>query len=132
MSSLDSKTLKDFAQAILGDSAAPSSLRYGTVTTDSSGTYVLLDGSSTYTPAIVNADVRTGDRVSVDFVNHKAVILANMSTPTSGYVATEQPTKVYTEYAKNSSATSAPTSGWAQTLPSFGPGEYVWRRLVNE
>lgn len=132
MSSLDSKTLKDFAQAILGDSAAPSSLRYGTVTTDASGTYVLLDGSSTYTPAIVNADVRTGDRVSVDFINHKAVILANMSNPTSGYVATEQPTRVYTEYAKNGSPTLAPTSGWTETLPAFGPGEYVWSRIVNE
>lgn len=131
MSSLDGKTLKDFARAILGETGPGSSLRYGTVQTDSSGAYVMLDGSSTYTPVLGNVDVRDGDRVTVEFINHQAVITSNVSTPSSGYQAEEQPVRVYTEYAKNNSTTTPPTGGWSETLPEAGPTEYIWSRMVN-
>lgn len=131
MSSLDSKTLKDFAQAIIGETGAGSNLRYGTVRSDATGTYVMIDGSSTYTPVLGNVDSRTGDRVTVDFINHQAVITSNISAPSSGYIASEQPIRVYTEYAKNNSQTVPPTSGWSEELPERGPNEYIWSRMVN-
>lgn len=131
MSSLDSKTLKDFAQAIIGETGVGSNLRYGTVRSDTTGTYVMIDGSSTYTPVLGNVDSRTGDRVTVDFINHQAVITSNISAPSSGYIASEQPIRVYTEYAKNNSQTVPPTSGWSEELPERRPNEYIWSRMVN-
>ena len=37
-------------------------------------------------------------------------------------------TEVNIEYAKNQSTTTAPTSGWSTTMPSYAKGYYLWMR----
>lgn len=37
-------------------------------------------------------------------------------------------TELVIEYAKNQSITSAPTSGWSTTMPSYAKGYYLWMR----
>ena len=36
---------------------------------------------------------------------------------------------VTNEYAKNTSSTTAPTTGWSTTQPTRGTGEYIWARI---
>lgn len=37
-------------------------------------------------------------------------------------------TNLVTEYAINNSSTTAPTTGWNTTIPSWQSGQYIWRR----
>src|SRR5690606_20407772 len=37
-------------------------------------------------------------------------------------------TKVDVEYAQNSSSTTAPTTGWSTTAPTWVDGQYIWSR----
>lgn len=130
---LDEKTLKDFAQAVIGAAGAPSTIKYGTATVDGAGnTYVTLDGSSTMTPVIGNMDIRTGDRITVDIIDHQAVVTGNTTAPPSGRYATEQPLRVFTEYAKGNSATTPPSSGWSEIMPEHEKNDYIWSRVVNQ
>ena len=41
-------------------------------------------------------------------------------------------TSVDVEYAKSSSATTAPTSGWTTTSPTWESGKYIWSRTVTK
>ena len=55
---------------------------YGTARKEANGaTSVRLDGSTTYTPVPITANVRTGDRVVVHIKNHSAIITGNLTTP---------------------------------------------------
>lgn len=130
---LDEKTLKDFAQAVIGAAGTPSTLKYGTATVDGAGnTYVTIDGSSTMTPVIGNMDIRTGDRITVDIIDHQAVVTGNTTAPPSGRYATEQPLRVYTEYAKSNSPSIVPTTGWSELMPEHDKNDYIWSRVVNQ
>src|SRR5690606_27305163 len=40
-------------------------------------------------------------------------------------------TKVDVEYAQNSSSTTAPTTGWSTTAPTWVDGQYIWSRTVT-
>lgn len=56
---------------------------YGFVKIDGGKTYVKLDGSELFTPAVTTVNVKDGERVSVKLKNHSAIIDGNLTSPSA-------------------------------------------------
>lgn len=80
-------------------------------------------GKYLWTQTIVNySDGKSTESYSVSY---KAT---NGTNGTNGTSVTVSSTSV--EYAKNTSGTAHPTSGWTTNVPSSSAGEYVWTKTV--
>ncbi|MCC8049701.1 MAG: hypothetical protein LIP10_03445 [Clostridiales bacterium] len=88
---LSSSLLKSFAATTNDTDSNTSSVgtAYGTVYESDGKRYVMLDGATTLTAIVEASDCRAGDRVIVTIENHTATVTSNLSTPSSGYTATE-------------------------------------------
>lgn len=77
--------LKEFAKATNDKKNSPNkeTTEYGTVATDGTNYYVVLDGSNTRTPVSMAMDAENGDRVIVSIKNHKATVTGNLTSPAS-------------------------------------------------
>lgn len=79
---LPSNLLDEFAKVT--HDAAPAKENtsfYGTARFEESGDYVIMDGSSLLTPATYATNAVTGDRVFGIIKNHRAIITANITSP---------------------------------------------------
>lgn len=56
---------------------------YGFVKINGGKTYVKLDGSELFTPAVTTVNVKDGERVSVKLKNHSAIIDGNLTSPSA-------------------------------------------------
>lgn len=63
-------------------------LLYGTIVSQNRVKYVMLDGGDTLTPISESNECLTGDRVTVQIVNHEAIITGNITSPASARTAT--------------------------------------------
>ena len=82
--SLSDSLIKDFIKATAPPKQAKSETTlYGTVTVNSTATYVKIDGSDILTPATTTSAVKSGDRVTVIIKNHTAVITGNVTNPSA-------------------------------------------------
>ena len=81
--------LNDLANALTGAQERPAAPRasrdqYGTIALDAEGTpTVMLDGGTDYAPCTCMVGVHHGDRVLAHVVNHKIVVFANITAPTT-------------------------------------------------
>lgn len=81
--------LNDLAGALTGAQEQPTAPRasrdqYGTIALDAEGTpTVKLDGGDDYAPCTCMVGVHHGDRVLAHVVNHKIVVFANITAPTT-------------------------------------------------
>ena len=89
--SLSNALIKKFANVMTtkDESETESGTYFGTVTVDSTGTYVKIDGSTELTPVSLSAEAKTDDRVMVNITDHKARVTVNLTNPASGYSATD-------------------------------------------
>lgn len=71
------------------DSHKTPKLLYGTIVSKNDGKYVILDGSDALTPISESNECITGDRVTVQIVNHEAIITGNLTSPASARTATD-------------------------------------------
>lgn len=60
-----------------------SSSVYGTVVEYNGQAYVRLDGSDLLTPVVKTADIKNGERVTVEINNHKATVTGNLTAPSA-------------------------------------------------
>ena len=74
----------------------------------------------------------------IDTVNGEKVIKYSSTTRSTGNytasdwsVASTAVNNVYDEYAINTSPTTAPTTGWSTTVPTWQEGYYIWLRTVK-
>lgn len=67
-------------------------------------------------------DRSTGSYVAGDWT------LAATDDTLANAIAQTAVTNVYDEYSYNTSPTSAPTTGWSTTVPTWQDGRYIWRR----
>lgn len=82
--SLSDSLIKDFIKATAPPKQTKSETTlYGTVTVNSTATYVKIDGSDILTPATTTSAVKSGDRVTVIIKNHTAVITGNVTNPSA-------------------------------------------------
>ena len=88
---LDQKLISDFTKAVAANSKVEATPDlYGSVVIDTSGNkFVKIDGSTINTPIASTLDVKNGDRVLVTIENHTAKVASNLTTPASGYQATD-------------------------------------------
>lgn len=81
--------LNSLAGALTGAGEQPAAPRasrdqYGTIALDAEGTpTVMLDGGEDYAPCTCMVGVHHGDRVLAHVVNHKLVVFANITAPTT-------------------------------------------------
>ena len=99
--SLPANILKEFTKQVINNQdTPPGDLCYGEVTSKTdSGVKVLFDGTpvsddtdieakdSAATPVDCAMDVEPGDRVMVQIINHKAVVVGNVTSPASARTA---------------------------------------------
>lgn len=76
--------------------------------------------------------------VWIDTVNGSKVIkYATVDRTTGSYTASDWSlaataiTDIVREYATNQSATTAPTTGWSTTVPTWQDGWYIWERVTT-
>ena len=87
---LDTNLVKQFVEST-NDSNTVTTRKYfyGTFKLTSTSAYVQLDGSDAMTPVSLGSEAKNNDRVVVTIENHKASILSNLTTPASGYSASD-------------------------------------------
>ena len=79
---LSNDLLSQFAKVTKADkNTKVDTTRYGTIKVVGNSKYVQLDGSDLLTPVSVTADIKNGDRVTVEIKNHTAVVTGNMTSP---------------------------------------------------
>lgn len=78
---MDYKLLNDFVKQVTKTEAPPETKINGTVKVRNGITYVKLDGSDILTPINTTVEVDDGDRVTAEIKDHKATIIANITSP---------------------------------------------------
>ena len=78
---MDYKLLNDFVKQVTKTDAPPKTKINGTVKVRNGITYVKLDGSDILTPINTTVEVDDGDRVTAEIKDHKATIIANITSP---------------------------------------------------
>lgn len=102
--SISSKVINDLVKNISHKEEEPINTLYATVVsvdTDEDGEleiFVKFDDSDNVTPVNSTSSVKTGDRVTVTFENHEAIITGNISSPSVTIEETNEAAKVATNY----------------------------------
>ena len=116
------------ASVTLSEITKPSGV---TVTKDNDTTTPTLTisvSTSVTTGGVVKIPVHVGDvTITKEFTFGIAFTGATGSTGASGVGISS----VDVQYAKSTSSTTAPTSGWSTTAPTWEDGKYIWSRTVT-